>query len=257
MINLDQMHFLKIHSNGFPYRVLVNGCSALFFESTSGCSAHLPIQQWIRPGQNMLSILPVLPPSTMIGEDSRIEVTMYLGSSIETLPLVQLSRSLTGYVTGNSSDPIVTPFVNRSNILPLKWDASSDLTKKDQLFQSLWIQYSKIHKALEQKNVDLIIELFRERSGDIAVRQGQSLSEFEFALKDQFQKKLQEPGYILWPLKRENVQIAFYAEGKLACLETSDGCSPLLLFNKSEMMCSYFNTYLYQPAGQNDLVIIR
>jgi hypothetical protein len=257
MVNLEILHFIKLHVSGFPFQLKINGGPVLFFDSDSGCSVHMSVQQWIQPGLNQLEVFPLETASIPFPKYSRIDATIFLGPSIEETPIARLTQDMSNYPHEEREFNLHLSFENKSNVAPLKWSKSPVIAANERVLSELLSIYNDVFSAIQNKNLNGLITLFKERSIDLAKRQGQDLSEFEDALREQISSRFENPSYTAWPMRKERLRPVTYADGKLICLETPDGCSPLLLFNETEMISSYFPIYLYRPAEGEPLTIIR
>jgi hypothetical protein len=158
-----------------------------------------------------------------------------------------------------TTDPAILTlqFTNRTNVVRPRWEKGVEFTHSPELFNSLYSFYQNVWSMLKTKDVESLIRTYRDKSADMAYTYNQTLGEYEDQLRRVFSERLSQPGNIAWPLKRESLSLKLFADNKLAALESSDNCSPLLLFNESEMLCSYFDAIVYQPTAESSFVIIR
>lgn len=257
MYDIEKLHFIKLNTFGFPYRIFINGCPIFNSEIDSICTAHFTIEQWLKPGINNVTFTPTSPIGTELPNESRIDCSIFIGNSLDQTPIANFSEKLNSYKVGTSLEIFTFNFTGKSSISHLPWENGIALQDMDDMFSKTWDLYQLFHKALVEKNVSKLLELYKSKSKDMATRHDEDINVYEKMLFEKLESMLYAPGYNAWPMKKERLALKLYGQGKLACLETPDGNSPLLLFNEEEEYCSYFDAFAYAPSGENKLVLIR
>jgi hypothetical protein len=251
-------HHLRIRSFGIQYRLLINGAPVFLNEETSEVSLDLPVQHWMTNGNNTLSIAPHATSEANLHPEANLRISVLLDPMSAQEPITTWHLTVDQLIESiNKPEILKHTFSNRSNVTRPKWENANELKDTPELFNALFDAYQGLWKLLQNKDVDGLIRAFREKSADMAYGYNQTLGEYEDHLRVVYSDRFSIPGNVAWPLKRSDLTLKLYANNRLASLEASDGCSPLLLFNEHEMLCSYFDALFYQPVGETSYLIIR
>lgn len=255
---LSAFHKIKIASYGFNYRVYLNGAPIFNNENTSAQTISFTIQHWLMSGDNLLTIIPSLSPEEAQDPETsgnfQILIETNEGQEIYS-SLVIDGSDVFGYK--NNPEKLQLHFSNRTNLSPLTWQKGENLKNDYRTFEQLVGHYETAWKYLNTKNVEGLLDFFKNKTADMASIYNWSFFEYNDQIRKKLSEKLLGVGNSAWPINKEFLTLKIDANSKLASLETPDGNSPLLLFNEEEETCHYFDALFYIPAGQNDFIIIR
>jgi hypothetical protein len=251
-------HFLRISSYGFKSRIFINGAPVYNNEVKSAIYVKLVIEHWVSPGVNTLSIIPDLGDLLEKDPENSITIDVLFGDGIEFNEIDKLTIPPEEFQNFDTNPLNLTLlFNNRSNAKPLRWLTGERLENSEALFEEVFSLYSELNKTMQSRNIDSMLRIFREKSADMGRTYKQPSAEYEENLRIGFSEKVNTPGYAAWPLNRADLSLKLYADNRLACLETPDGCSPILTYSETENFCYYFDVLVFRPAPEDQLVIIR
>lgn len=162
-------------------------------------------------------------------------------------------RVVVGEVTVERFGSRAGVVVHRSIGLPLllprwNWIDSDVIPENEETKRELVRAYERIWNAANEKNVDSIMPLFLERSGELAVAFHRSTDEMQrqIGLKD----ASENPELKLYDLEAEDAELVVFAGGRLAKLTRWDGDQPIVFVYVDESAAECFDVIFRKSGDQ-------
>ena len=255
-------YYLSFEIYGCAFNLMVNNIPIFQSRKKKGVSFKYPINSYIFTGRNELGVT-LTPPfeQQFLSDEAKCKISIIFidEEDIERKPTEVLSHTSPVFEAASPNSiylfknpfPVEVPFPN-----PL-WMKSVNLADIPQIKYALLEEYLKIHKLMNNKDVNGILNLILIRQNEVAKCLYIEGKEIQENLSDGLVKDLNDSHFRLCEIDGRLFEIKFYAYGKLTRLEGDKGESPLKFRDEENKLTATYDFLFCMNPETNKLVIIR
>jgi hypothetical protein len=256
------LYNLQTHVSGCGYDVRINDCPVFRHKKrpVSGC---VPVNEWVIPGINTLSI--VLRPPTgehRISNDATIEVIVEDSneSTREESVLAKVTVSGGAFQESESSPEIVVVkeqedqliltcrFAVPSDFPDPVWLTSQPIPESKDWYDLLTEQYQTLWNALSARDFGAVIDMSTERNKERSAAYGDDISDEMQRQQASYEEAFDIEGMHLASLAADELKVDVFGNGRLVQLVDGYGQDCIQLMNDNGPFIAQFQ-FIFRNDG--------
>lgn len=253
------LYTVQLELGGVAWEARVN--DAPLFAEPQGFNTltELPINRWVRNGANNLSLrLRPRPKQTGIPLNTRLSAVIYsrdVGAERQSRREVGRLEYPGPTADQNGTTVLQTTFQAPVPYAPFLWFASETIADSEETRLALAREVERFYQWLVDKDLEAIVQALAARDGEDAAAMYRSVAEQQENTRFMYRRLAGGGDYELRPVRTDVALLKIYGDGRLACLELSNGKSPIYYRAGSPDLVAYLPLLFCRNHGR--WVIIR
>lgn len=245
------------------YVARVNDIPVLEEYEGGQCTVEIPLNQWIHSGNNELQVdLSPVADADSLSKEANFAAEVYVresGSTRESRILVGefAYPSETDGLSVDASDAGVRVRWPLELDVPFEWtwQTAPLLTRRSDLHEEAVGQLKRIWNACQEKDLDTLKVLFRERNRELARAYFKSFDEREQEFEKQYER-LFSGDKNLGFFRETGIAAKVFGQGRMVRLDAEWNDSPLFYIDAEWTMATYLPV-IFMRSADGDLIPIR